>query len=411
MKQVLIIDPSKLFTDYITEKLTSENVKVEVTHTNRDAYTKLVTILPDLVIMDASGSYNELLDFLKSKYSDPNAKSIPIIMTGPVVEKAKIASMVRYGVIKYFPNPIRFATFFDAIGDALKLSFSVDTTKSILLVHHTNNIIFVELAQSMNREKIALLKYRLAELIETKNIQNPKLILMMSDLMLSFVDGVNLGYLLDTIYSETRIPHKFIKILSFDDFIPEYLDGHPKYAEVKVVKDLRAVLNSFVSITAQEEDVPELIAEEILTQQESDDETIDYRFNFDPQKDDADGTVFKVAIVDDDSVVRSILSRSLVSMGAETIGYDSGEQFLNSIEKEHFDLAIIDIFMPGISGFDVLTKLKADPNAPPVIVYSQATQREVVIQSLSLGAKSYLVKPQKPDVIIQKAIEVLHAKS
>ena len=67
--------------------------------------------------------------------------------------------------------------------------------------------------------------------------------------------------------------------------------------------------------------------------------------------------------------------------------------------------------MPGMSGFDILTKLKVTPDAPPVIVYSQATQREVVIQALSLGAKSYLVKPQKPDVIITKAIEVLHAKS
>ena len=59
----------------------------------------------------------------------------------------------------------------------------------------------------------------------------------------------------------------------------------------------------------------------------------------------------------------------------------------------------------------VLSKLKVTPNAPPIIVYSQATQREVVIQALSLGASSYLVKPQKPDVIIAKVIEVLHAKS
>ena len=67
--------------------------------------------------------------------------------------------------------------------------------------------------------------------------------------------------------------------------------------------------------------------------------------------------------------------------------------------------------MPGISGFEILSKLKTSPDAPPIIVYSQATQREVVIQALSLGASSYLVKPQKPDVIISKAIEVLHAKS
>ena len=178
----------------------------------------------------------------------------------------------------------------------------------------------------------------------------------MTDLMLSFVDGTNLEYLFDTIFSEERINRKFIKILSFDDFIPDFLDGHPQYSDVKVVKDLRKVLSSFVSITASPEEVPELIAEEILTQQEVDDDTIDRRFDFDLDKDDTEGTVFKVAIVDDDSVVRSVLKRSLSSMGAETILFETGTSFLESVEKEHFDLAILDIFMPGMSGFDILER-------------------------------------------------------
>lgn len=411
MKKVLIIDSSKLFSDFIREKISAEGVSVEVTNGWRDAYTRLVTVLPDLVIMDVSDSFTELQDFLKSKFSDPNAKNIPIILTGPVIEKAKIASLVRYGVIKYFPTPIKFNSFLGAIGTVLKTSFAVDTTPSILQVHHNNNIIFVELAQVLNREKISLLKYRLSELIDKKNMQTPKLILMMTDLMLSFVDGFNLEYLFDTVLSETRIAPKFIKILSFDDFIPDFLDGHPQYSEIKVVKDLRKVLTTFVSITASPDEVPELIAEEILCQQEIDDDTIDHRFNFDLDIEDTEGTVFKVAIVDDDSVVRSVLQHSLNAMGAETILFDNGNNFLASVDKEHFDLAIIDIFMPGLSGFDILTKLKPSPDAPPVIVYSQATQREVVIQALSLGAKSYLAKPQKPDVIIAKAIEVLHAKS
>lgn len=411
MKKVLIIDSSKLFSDFMREKLSAENISVEVTNGRRDAYTRLITVLPDLVIMDVSDSFTDLMDFLKSKFSDPNAKNIPIILTGPQIEKSRIAALVRYGVIKYFPTPIKFNAFIEAIGDVLKISFSVDTTPSILGVHHNKDIIFVELAQVLNREKISLLKYRLSELIDKKEMQNPKLILMMTDLMLSFVDGFNLEYLFDTILSEERIPRKYIKILSLDSFIPDFLDGHPQYSEIKVVQDLRKVLTSFVSITAAPDEVPELIAEEILFQQEVDDDTIDRRFNFDLDIDDTEGTVFKVAIVDDDSVVRSVLQRSLSSMGAETVLFEDGNKFLASIEKEHFDLAILDIFMPGMSGFDILTKLKLTPDSPPVIVYSQATQREVVIQALSLGAKSYLAKPQKPDVIITKAIEVLHAKS
>ena len=409
MKKVLIIDSSKLFSDFIREKLSTENITVEVTNGRRDAYTRLVTSLPDLVIMDVSDSFTDLMDFLKSKQSDPNAKNIPIILT--VIEKARIASLVRYGVIKYFPTPIKFNSFIEAIGNVLKISFSVDTTPSILQVHYNNNIIFVEFAQVLNREKISLLKYRLTELIDKEELSNPKVILMMTDLMLSFVDGINLEYLLDTILSETRIQKKNIKILSLDSFIPAFLDGHPQYNEIKVVTDLRKVLRSFVSISATEDEVPELIAEEILTQQEVDDAAIDLRFNFDLDIDDKEGTVFRVAVVDDDSVVRSLLQRSLSSMGAETVLFENGSDFIEAIEKEHFDLAILDIFMQGMSGFDVLTKLKVSPNSPPIIIYSQATQREVVIQALSLGASSYLVKPQKPDVIISKAIEVLHAKT
>jgi DNA-binding response OmpR family regulator len=66
--------------------------------------------------------------------------------------------------------------------------------------------------------------------------------------------------------------------------------------------------------------------------------------------------------------------------------------------------------MPGISGFDTLRRLQVLPNIAPIIVYSQAVQKEMAVQALSLGAKSYLIKPQKPEVIIQKAKELLNGK-
>lgn len=411
MKKVLIIDSSKLFSDFMKEKLSSENVSVEITNGRRDAYTRLITILPDLVIMDAPDSFTDLMDFLKSKISDPNAKKIPIILTGPQIDKAKMASLGRFGVIKYFPTPIKFNSFIESIGNCLQISFSVDTSESILEVHQNNNIIIVEFAKVLNREKISLLKYKITELIEKNDIHVPKLVLLMTDLELSFVDGINLEYLFETILSIDAVQEKYIKILSSDKFVYDFIDGHEQFRDIKVVNDLRNILSSLLSISAAPNEIPELIAEEILNQDKVDEDGIDRRFNFDLDKNDTEGTVFKVAIVDDDNIIRTVLQKSLSSMGAETVLFDNGSNFLDSIEENHFDLAIIDIFMPGVSGFDILSKLKVTPNAPPIIVYSQATQREVVIQALSLGASSYLVKPQKPDVIIAKVIEVLHAKS
>lgn len=411
MKKVLIIDSSKLFSDFMKEKLSSENVSVEITNGRRDAYTRLITILPDLVIMDAPDSFTDLMDFLKSKISDPNAKKIPIILTGPQIDKAKMASLGRFGVIKYFPTPIKFNSFIESIGNCLQISFSVDTSESILEVHQNNNIIIVEFAKVLNREKISLLKYKITELIEKNDIHVPKLVLLMTDLELSFVDGINLEYLFETILSIDAVQEKYIKVLSSDKFVYDFIDGHEQFRDIKVVNDLRNILSSLLSISAAPNEIPELIAEEILNQDKVDEDGIDRRFNFDLDKNDTEGTVFKVAIVDDDNIIKTVLQKSLSSMGAETVLFDNGSNFLDSIEENHFDLAIIDIFMPGVSGFDILSKLKVTPNAPPIIVYSQATQREVVIQALSLGASSYLVKPQKPDVIIAKVIEVLHAKS
>ena len=60
--------------------------------------------------------------------------------------------------------------------------------------------------------------------------------------------------------------------------------------------------------------------------------------------------------------------------------------------------------------FDTLRRLQVLPNIAPIIVYSQAVQKEMAVQALSLGAKSYLIKPQKPEVIIQKAKELLNGK-
>ena len=70
-------------------------------------------------------------------------------------------------------------------------------------------------------------------------------------------------------------------------------------------------------------------------------------------------------------------------------------------------MIILDVTISDSSGFTILHRLRNQYDAPPVIVYSQSLQKEFVINVLSSGAKSYLVKPQKTETLLQKSLDVL----
>ena len=66
----------------------------------------------------------------------------------------------------------------------------------------------------LNREKIALLQFKLSEMIEREKLENPKVVIMLTNLELTFVDGYNLEFLLDNILACPKVHTKHVKILS-----------------------------------------------------------------------------------------------------------------------------------------------------------------------------------------------------
>ena len=296
----------------------------------------------------------------------------------------------------------------------LKTGFSIDTTPCILEIHLNNDIIFIEIAQGLNREKISLLKYRISEIIEQNDITTPKIILMMTDLSLSFVDGANLEFLLDNVIADTRIQKKNIKILSLDSFTKELVRGHSQYDGIEVVTNLSNILPALIDNT-ESSNIADLITEKVLTPTEDiSPATVEMKFYSDSGVLDSSDKKINdnphIAIVDDDQVTRTILQNTFKQLNAEISLFDSGSEFLMATNKHIFDLIILDIYMPGLSGFDILKTLHSKQYKTPIIIYSNATSKESVVQALSLGAKSYLVKPLKPEALLQKAIEVLHSR-
>lgn len=410
---MIIIDASPLFREFLKDKLSEEKVNVTIAQGKRDAFTKMITILPDLVILDVQDNFEDLLDFLEKKFNDPNASRIPIVAAGPVIEKSNLAVLAKFGVIKYFTKPIKFDILFDSVGQVLRLTFSMDVTPCVLDIHRNGNIIFIEVAQGLNREKLSLMKYKLSEIIENQAMESPKVILMMTNLELTFVDGSNLELLLDNVLANPKVQAQNVKVLSFSSFTHELIEGHPRYSGIEVTTNLSQVLNSLVESSASA-DVSDLITDKILTSADDGLQgSMETRFYSDTgveQDEDISGNVLRVALVDDDMVILKLLEAAYKTIGATCDFYTNGTEFLTGMNKHKYDLIVLDIFMPGISGFDTLKKLQDVSDVPPIIVYSQAVQKEAVIQALSLGAKRYLVKPQKPEIIVQKSIELLHGK-
>lgn len=412
MKQVLLIDESSVFRDYIKGKLDDKHVNIEIGLGKLDSLSKMRSFVPDLVIIDFNTSRSFVYELFDGKKNDPNAREIPVIVLAQKIEKNEITRLSGYNVKKIIPKPLKIDQLFQAITEIIHVDFDIDTTPCILEARVNDNIIFVELAQGFNREKIGLLKYKIRELIGLYNLSAPKILVMMTDLSLSFVDGPNLELLMDSIMADPAIKNRNIKILTLDGFARDFLAGNKEYADIQVVTDLTKAIDSLLKDAFTTTDTTALISEKILQSNGAvglDGSALEMRFKSELEALKSVAHDIRIAVVDDDVVIRTVLTKTFQAINATVDQFESGTEFLPCALGANYDLVFLDLMMPGINGFDVLVKMKESEIVTPVIVLSSVSQREAVLKVLSAGVKSYMIKPLKPEALLKKAIEVLQA--
>jgi adenylate cyclase len=105
-----------------------------------------------------------------------------------------------------------------------------------------------------------------------------------------------------------------------------------------------------------------------------------------------------VLVVDDDSVNRLLLSRSVEQEGHRCATAWDGRQALEILRAESFDVVLLDVVMPEIDGFEVLAQMQTDGDLRhiPVIMISALEDIESVVRGIELGAEDYLPKPFNP---------------
>lgn len=104
-------------------------------------------------------------------------------------------------------------------------------------------------------------------------------------------------------------------------------------------------------------------------------------------------TQSKILVVDDDRLTRKYLETVLSSDGHRVVAAENGEQALEEAAKQTFDLALIDLRMPGIDGMQVLKTLRQRSPDTPLIVLTAHASLQTAVEALREGAHDYLFKP------------------
>jgi DNA-binding NtrC family response regulator len=113
-------------------------------------------------------------------------------------------------------------------------------------------------------------------------------------------------------------------------------------------------------------------------------------------------------LVDDDEDFRSMTARNFRKRGHQVEEADSGEAVLKVIDNRDFDVAVVDLNMPGMSGIELLERLKEVGSDAEVVMLTGEATVKTAVEAMKLGAHDYLTKPAEMDelsVVVQKAFE------
>ena len=118
-------------------------------------------------------------------------------------------------------------------------------------------------------------------------------------------------------------------------------------------------------------------------------------------------------VVDDDQANRDLLSRRLERKGFRVITAENGQRALDILATSKVDLVLLDIMMPGLTGLEVLRKVRETqtPSVLPVVMVTAKTESEDIVEALELGANDYVTKPIDFPVALARILAQLRVRS
>jgi DNA-binding response OmpR family regulator len=414
MKKILVIDSSDLLRQYIKSRLEEFGFEVIVTKDGFDGMIKLKNELPDLIIMDFFLNRMNGLELLKEKTNYKTTSDIPVIILSSKIDRDLITRIVKYKVFRFLAKPIKIDLLIQAVSELFNMKLEIDQTPCIIDVHLNDDILFIEVASGLNKEKIEILKYKILQIKEIHHTEFMKILIIFTDISYSESLGGLLITFFDYVISLSQTPMNLIKILTSSETIINIVKNLPKYKNIQMTSDFMEAMDSFgkIDIFAYGEELDE-IKNDIITQITSDKTDGPAILQFDSEKLKQSETLglnenFTISIIDDDLSILEYMATVLAAHEHYHVNtYEGGEYFIKDLDKNPPDLIFLDLMMPDMNGFQVMKHLKDSNISIPIVVVTALTHKEMVIEAQKYGIKSFMSKPLKSEVLIKKAEEIL----
>jgi DNA-binding response OmpR family regulator len=116
-----------------------------------------------------------------------------------------------------------------------------------------------------------------------------------------------------------------------------------------------------------------------------------------------------ILVADDEPMLRALLEHKLHNRGYRVVAVADGAAVLACLDAVRPDLIVLDAMMPGLDGFEVLRRLKADPTHRdiPVIMLTARRREQDVVSSFNLGVADYVPKPFAPEELVARIARIL----
>ena len=112
--------------------------------------------------------------------------------------------------------------------------------------------------------------------------------------------------------------------------------------------------------------------------------------------------MLKILIADDHAIVRQGLKQIVTETGDMVVAGEAsnGQELLDKIKDDDYDVVVLDITMPGRNGIDVLRQLRIEKPGLPILMLSIHPEEQYALRALKAGASGYLTKESAPDELV-----------
>lgn len=121
--------------------------------------------------------------------------------------------------------------------------------------------------------------------------------------------------------------------------------------------------------------------------------------------------VYQVLFLEDEPTIREVLTEYMLMSGYEVTEAERGDTAIELLKEKRFDIAVLDIMVPGVDGFEVLKYIQANCEQTAAIMLTALEDEQTQVKAFNLYADDYVIKPVSPIILLKRMETILRRTS